>query len=372
MRTLLCLILWGLWAVPVHGANPQLIRIRTADAAYEGKSLRHDARTCWLVERDGHLHEIRLSDIEEVTKVDDRFRPLSVTELRDQLRRSVGRDTEVAAQGRYVVSAPRGQASRFAELLHETSNEFTRFLSRRGFPLATPEFPLVVRIFPNRTDFAEYATALEMTVPATLRGFYHRRTNQIALYLDEPGATTTVRTGIDSSLPMSTAASQQVLDTLVHEAIHQLAFNTGLHSRMGDTPKWVVEGLAMLMEEESSRDDSRRSNAAGRINRQRYSRFMAYRQSGRPAKSLAAMIESEEVFEASQLDGYAEAWALSFFLFETRPSEYADYLERLAARDPTVASSAEERRADFEAEFGSDLDWLEVQYLRFVDELDAD
>ena len=30
--------------------------------------------------------------------------------------------------------------------------------------------------------------------------------------------------------------------TIVHETTHQVAFNTGLHSRIGQTPKWVIEG----------------------------------------------------------------------------------------------------------------------------------
>src|SRR5262245_20690259 len=45
----------------------------------------------------------------------------------------------------------------------------------------------------------------------------------------------------DSPVWASTEAGLK--DTMIHEATHQVAFNTGLHSRLGCNPKWVVEGL---------------------------------------------------------------------------------------------------------------------------------
>src|SRR5690606_26419230 len=75
-------------------------------------------------------------------------------------------------------------------------------------------------------------------------------------------------------------------DTLIHEATHQLAFNLGLHSRLGETPRWVVEGLAMLFEEDSRRDDTLGQSTAMRVNRSRYIWFMNYRRERREKGAL--------------------------------------------------------------------------------------
>ena len=38
------------------------------------------------------------------------------------------------------------------------------------------------------------------------------------------------------------------VSTIVHEATHQIAFNSGLHQRLSDCPKWFSEGIAMYCE----------------------------------------------------------------------------------------------------------------------------
>src|SRR5436305_425890 len=51
------------------------------------------------------------------------------------------------------------------------------------------------------------------------------------------------------NVPMNPrAAGQSNLETLTHEATHQLTFNTGLLDRRSDLPFCIVEGLAMYSE----------------------------------------------------------------------------------------------------------------------------
>ncbi|MEZ6066928.1 MAG: DUF1570 domain-containing protein [Planctomycetaceae bacterium] len=354
---------------------PQLIELTTSSGPLFGKSVIHNDKVCWMAERDGTLHEVPIATIERVQKVSDRFRAYSVAEMRDLLRREARDGMEVTAVGRYVVSAPKGTAERYAKILDDTHTAFSQFFSRRNFQLDPLEFPLVVRVFPSRLDFIAYATSLQISVPDSLVGFYHRRTNQIALFAEQAtlGGTVLARpvsAALGGTRSGASDIHQATIDTLIHEAIHQLAFNTGLHSRIGDPPRWVVEGLAMLLEEESSRTDSRNGPASLRMNRSRFIRFMNYREQRRPAKHLSEFVTSGASFEGLPLDEYAEAWALSFYLFETRPSEYSRYLRTTAARDPLSSYDAATRLADFEAAFGKDLDRLEAQYLTFIQRLE--
>src|SRR5438270_263562 len=59
------------------------------------------------------------------------------------------------------------------------------------------------------------------------------------------------------TVPMkSRAAGQSNMETVTHEATHQLTFNTGLLDRRSDIPLCSVEGLAMFSERRKLRGPS--------------------------------------------------------------------------------------------------------------------
>jgi hypothetical protein len=157
-------------------------------------------------------------------------------------------------------------------------------------------------------------------------------------------------------------------DTIVHETTHQCAFNMGLHSRIGPTPKWVIEGLATMFEAPGIRDAQKNSAAKTRINRNRYVWFGNYLHSRRQQHSLVDFVASDNPYSSATLDAYSEGWALTFFLAETRHSSYGRYLKLIVQRDPIKAYSGTERVADFRKAFG-DIKALETDYLRFFEKL---
>ena len=104
----------------------------------------------------------------------------------------------------------------------------------------------------------------------------------------------------------------------------------------------------MLFEGDANRDDSRQqSTVAQRMNRERFMWFQEYQQARRPRKSLEEFLTSETLFQTSTLDAYSEAWALTFFLAETRPSNLSGYLKKLANRTELGEYSAMKRLNDF-------------------------
>ena len=155
-------------------------------------------------------------------------------------------------------------------------------------------------------------------------------------------------------------------DTMIHEATHQVAFNTGLHSRIGACPKWIVEGLATVFEAPGIRNSGAGTAVKNRINHERFIWFGNYNKTRRKAKSLEAFLSSDDLFRSTVLDAYSEAWAFSFFLIETRPRPYADYLRAVASRDPLSAYPAADRLADFKKTVTNDLPLLEADFLRFM------
>jgi hypothetical protein len=155
--------------------------------------------------------------------------------------------------------------------------------------------------------------------------------------------------------------------TIVHETTHQVAFNTGLHSRIGQTPKWVIEGLATMFEAPGIHD-SKSAAAMTRINRSRYLWFENYLKSRRLPHSLKDFVATDDLYASATLDAYAEGWALTFFLAETRHGSYGRYLKSLVARNPLLVYTGEERVADFRKSFGN-LKSLEAEYVRFYENL---
>ncbi len=104
-----------------------------------------------------------------------------------------------------------------------------------------------------------------------------------------------------------------------------------------------------------------------RVNRDR---LPAFREGVAPRhrpKLLASIVASDDLFRKNPGAAYAESWAFSFFLVETVPHKYVEYLKRTALRRPFVDYPARERTADFAAVFGADWRMLEARFLRFME-----
>jgi hypothetical protein len=140
-----------------------------------------------------------------------------------------------------------------------------------------------------------------------------------------------------------------------------------LHTRVGDNPRWVVEGLAMIFERNAAGGGERHGSERQRVNEERYEWFMQRtRANVLPVKDFIA---ADRPFGTATLDAYAESWALAFYLAERRPADYTKYLRDIQEHDPLADYTPDERVADFQTAFGKDLDWLQVEWLRFMDGL---
>lgn len=342
----------------------------------EGKSIAHDRTRCLLMQRDGELKQVNLSQVQSLKQISPTFRPLTVMQVRDRLRSEYRGQLEVTAAGPFVVCAPSGLATPMAELLGDVHEAFQRYFSRRNFDLPSIEFPLVVVVHSSRTEFEKKATADLGAVSETLRGYYSSRTNRTTLYAEPkassgPRSTTAVQSSAGRGALPGARTAPDPTQTLIHEAIHQLAYNYGLHSRLSETPRWLSEGLAMLMEEESMLLDQGNGTAQQRVNRERLLRFQQYQTAGRAKSILAPFVSSNELFGSlDPLDAYSESWALSFYLAENRPQDYARYLKKVANRDPFVPYTTENRLQDFEEIFGRDISLFEARYLKYISTLE--
>ena len=295
-----------------HGLDHfKQLELQVGTERFTGRILANDDRSCWFLSRDGRLRQVVMSQVTDFTEAPGRFKPHSQIEIRYQLQAEFGPNFEVASTTHYLIVARRGSAKLYASIFDRIYREFARSCTSRGFEVAKLEFPLIAVVFPDQSGFRQYCHDEGVQIQPGLVGYYLPSSNRVALFEQADG------TELDS--------------TVIHEAIHQVAFNTGIHSRLARHPKWVVEGLATVFEAEGIRTRQDFSTPADRVNRQRYLWFQEYTRSRRPKNSLANFIRHDQRFESSPLDAYSEAWALSFFLIETHSTEYGKYLKQLIA-----------------------------------------
>lgn len=338
-----------------HSGEPvALLELKIGKEFLQGRIAAHDDQTCWLLRRDGRLASFRTDDVTDFREIEAKFRPYSSLDIRDQLQAEFGRGFEVKTTPHYVVVAAQGTGDRYAQIFERIYRQFHTYFTTRNFKIVSPEFPLVAVVFPQQQAFIDYCVSEGARPQPGLVGFYLPGSNRVALY--------------DRAASGESSAGD-VDHTVIHEGTHQVAFNTGVHSRIGQSPLWLVEGLATLFEADGIRHREIGTQAKDRVNSERLDWFVEYRKQ-RPQKSLEKFIRDDGLFKKSPLDAYSQAWALTFYLAESRPVEFAKFLKVTADRNPLKPYEADHRLRDFRAAFGADLDFIETGMLRYFDHLE--
>jgi hypothetical protein len=338
------------------GGIQGMIALKLQGQEIEGTPLAWDAKVVHLLGRDGRLWSFDPNEATDYRQTATQFQPYLTSEIRAMLLRELGNGYDVSGTTHYMVAHPAGQRDRWAERFEDLYRSFVHYFSVRGFRVAEPPFPLIGIVCRNQDDFLRYTASQGGPAARGVLGYYSLESNRIILF----------DVGNGSEDPRSW---QQNAETLIHEATHQTAFNTGIHSRYCPPPTWVVEGLATLFEARGVYDSERYTNLSDRINAARKKDYDALAAKGLQQKLPGELTASDRLFRSHPAVAYAEAWALAFYLVETQPRPFSNYLIRTTSRPAFVPYSAEERLADFTAIFGRDWPMLDAQMARFMGEL---
>jgi hypothetical protein len=341
----------GTWSTQAAALEP-LIRFDLRGRTLEGTPLTWTDKEVFFLARDGQLAEFGPAEPTNYSKLAGEFRGYSQAEVRGLLLREFDQGYEVSGVGHYLVVHPAGKRDQWAPRFEELFRSFVHYFSARGWQLTEPRFPLVAVVYPRQIDFAQQAAREGLARSAGVLGYYSPVTNRILMY------------DAASASRGSTWATNA--ETIIHEAAHQSAFNTGVHTRFGDSPRWVVEGLGTMFEARGVWQSRTYPNQADRINRGRLDAWQAYAKGRRQAGTIALLVSSDRMFAADADGAYAESWALSFFLSETMPKQYIAYLTKTAARPAFADYPAPQRLQDFIDVFGSDLAMLDARLQRFI------
>lgn len=329
-----------------------MVRAQLSDRLVEGQPLAWSDRQVYLLARDGQLIEFVPDEAQDFGKSAPQFSAYSALAIRTRLIKEFGRDFEVTATRHYLVVHPHGQRDQWARRFEELYRSFVHYFKVRGFDLQEPKYPLVAVVFRTEDEYRRYAERESSHVGPNTLGHYSPRSNRISLF--------------DVTAAGALSSGTTNATTIVHEATHQTAFNTGVHPRFVDVPRWLSEGLATMFEARGVWNSIDYRGTGERINRVRLAEFKQYVATRRNTGNLAELIATDRPFKKDPHGAYAESWALSYYLCETQPRLYSEYLARTAARPPFERYTPQQRVADFTSVFGRDLKWVETQFLRYM------
>jgi len=290
-------------------------------------------------------------------------------------------------------------SDRFAEtratVLETTYRVYYTQLVRAGYRPLPIERRLVAMLFDERKSYLEYAERADGLKDTATGGYYSSRTNRIAFFnnsaadllrgrhgaalqriqrqmqqlerrafeanragrRDQAAALRQRRARLAHEYAaqvnrLNAAAGLNNIASTVHEAVHQLAYNSGIQSRRVRYPFWVSEGLATSFESTHIAADFG-PTFENRLRSVRLRQLAARGELMPLGELIAVMRVADDVKSAEQRsDLYAQAWGLFHYLFNRQGEALRAYLRQYATARHGELTDAQ-LIADFEAAFGT-------------------
>jgi len=333
------------------------LQVQVKNRRVTGAPLNLKGKTCYVLRRDGQLAKFATADATDFKKIDNGFRAFDYATMRGELMSEFGNAFDVSGAGQYLVVHPAGERDKWASRFAALYRSFMYYFGQRGFTPSKPAFPLVAVVFRDRQQFVQHSLRQGNAVSSNTLGYYSPMTNRIMMYDMTAG---------DAS---KESRWQATAETIIHEAAHQTAFNTGIHGRFAEQPRWLVEGLGTLFEAPGVWDARNHPAQSDRVNAYRRQAFRKYADNWKKG-TLAAVVSVDRLFQQNSDAAYAIAWATTFYLSETSPRRYTSYLKTVASRPVLKNYPAPRRLADFQQAFGEDLNLLEARMLRYMSKIE--
>jgi len=294
------------------------------------------------------------------------FAPLTQDELARQLQGELPR-FKIHKTRNYLIAYNTSDvyAQWVGALFERLHAGFYNFWKTAGAELHEPEFPLVALLFKDQASYEQHARRDLGSSPGSIFGYYSLTTNRMTTYdltgVEEAGG---AKSAGRIQQILSQPKAERTVATIIHEATHQLSFNSGLQVRFTEMPFWLSEGLAIYFESPDL-DNSKGWKKIGAVNRVN---LLHFRKAIRTRPGLAQLLTDDKLFRdpKTSADAYSEAWAFTYFLIRTRRDAYVKYLHALAQRPLMVYQGPDERLKEFQQFFGTDLAALETEFLQHI------
>ena len=325
-----------------------------------------------LMTADGILWPLPKEEIVSRKSDDKPFVPLTPDEIAKKLTAELPNGFKIHQTKNYLIcyNTSPAYAQWVGGLFERLNSAFYNYWTRRGIEMRQPQFPLVALVFDSKASYAQHARGELGDATNSIIGYYSLKTNRMTMYdltgVEEFGGGGKATTAARVNQVLSKPGAERTVATIVHEATHQLAFNSGLQVRYADIPMWVSEGLAIYFETPDLESKTGWRNIGG-VNRVNLVNFRRAAAEGKLV-SLEQLLSDDKRFRdpASAANAYAQAWALNYYLLKTRSDDYVKYLQAQAAQSPLVILEPAERVKQFEDNLGGELTTIEAEFLRYM------
>ncbi|MDR1959567.1 MAG: DUF1570 domain-containing protein [Planctomycetaceae bacterium] len=349
------------------------VRLGKAEEKLEGRIIAEDIEGNLVLEnRAGAWFKVEKDHVAARTSDARAFVPYTQEEMIPLLKQEFPEPFQVLQTKRYLIvydTSP-AYAQWCGSQLERLQTAFVLQWKRKGFELHEPEFPLTTILFANRKDFILYVKREFADIGETIAAYYNLNTNRIVCSdltgMERYGEGGNRLTPSQKREFLSRRGAAQSISTFVHEATHQIAFNSGIHQRYGACPLWLSEGIAMLYEPPDL-DSIQGWSADIKINPVRLYDLREFMQKN-PRDVIRKMICSDEALRNPETihDHYATAWALVYYLSKKRSKEFTKYVRRISEKPPFEQDPEEKRLEDFESIFGSDWPRFYREFTKYV------
>ncbi|MDR0870438.1 MAG: DUF1570 domain-containing protein [Planctomycetaceae bacterium] len=328
--------------------------------------------------RDGQYFIIRPESLRSKRSDDKEFAPYLWKEIKIRLKNefpeSGGWEIHETDNFFVVYLTSKAFAQWYGQLLEKLYKGYTSFWKGEGLTLKKPDFPLVAVVLTNSDQFIRFAKIEGFTMIPGQCAYYNKATNRIVM-CDLTGSETQRQNDKSraSSRDIQTFLSQPNaaynVASVIHEAVHLVGFNTGVHPRFAPVPLWLCEGLAVF-HEVPDRGKKAGWSIAPKVNDNRLLWLRRYLRT-QPAEPLQTVIRADKPFNEADSAGnsYAVAWGLTYYLAKQRPKDLAAYLKKMQTKTVLSKDSPEIRIEEFEKCFGSDWDKLTKECWNYLGKL---
>jgi hypothetical protein len=332
--------------------RPPILEVEMLDRKEYGVPIGLFADKTLLMRRDGSIDFLENQYISRQRILAQRFESIDRNELSQQLYNEFGRRYAIKWEAPYIVVAHANHLGRWAHRFRNLYHSFRLYCKTHGLALREIEFPLVAMVLASQAEFHRYAEADGTKLPANCVGFYSQKSNRIVLYEAGEGL------------------AQETLETICHEATHQLAFNSGLHQRLAATPLWLAEGLATMFESPRLSGLQQREGGSHWPDSRRHEWRLLAKNPSAMVTIMDSIVRSDTAFERDPLNAYCVSWALVAYLSQRHATAFGQYIQHVSRKPPYEAYSPAQRQADFQQYFGKDIRLLTKSVTTFIESLD--
>lgn len=363
----------ALWLTSATYAD--VVKFRAGDEIreVEGNVLAEDpAGTIMLEGRDAQHHIIRASDRISWQKSKSKATPYTKLQLQAALQKELGPDFHFKHTRNYLIcySCSSDYADQAGALLESAYRVFANYFNNKGgFKLELPTQPLVAIVLGSREEYVKLVSKEMGPLASSTAGVYMPSNNRMYMYDATGGDRPEYKRSPaqeEQLAGFATLLREQNISTVIHEGIHQIAFNSGFHNRHARNPIWLVEGMAMFFETPDL-SSKRGWSGVGNVNRERLERF-SQTFPRRTKDTLTRLLLDDGLFRDPNTahDAYAEAWALTYYLCKSKTRSYVKYLRIINARPPMAPYTSEERLRDFKTAFGKSPEEIDMDFRRYM------